>query len=248
MRDGRPLPEVGAVTPTCRPCSRGDLPRVSASRPRARPPRRNAHERARPRRRRIGATRRGPGRSGPPTCRSASSLFLTRRVRAAGVRDGQSVYHIGWQTQRLRQSMSSGADTGDVHRPDNAMRRMIAEAAQSGPTAWSAPARVPPARGQRRTHRVHRGRHGRVVQGQSRRITPARRCAILRHLNVQDFYTLLRTGHTPWSSCLAFACGTWRRRESCRRCARWAERRDAAMDPGILRRSRDCASPNAVRG
>lgn len=112
---------------------------------------------------------------------------------------GSSVYHIGWQSQSLRQStelnvLSSAMYTARM----NAMQRMIAEAAQ---------VKADGIVGTRLTFRRHgisndhiefiavgtavrsRANPGAYVRPDGAPFTS--------HLNVQDFYKLLQTGHVP---------------------------------------------------
>ena len=112
---------------------------------------------------------------------------------------GSSVFHIGWQQQNLRQStelqvLSQAMYTARM----NAMGRMLAEAAQVGADGVV---------GTRLTFRQHgiSAEHIEFIAvgtaviskeqpGQLRRPDGA---PFSSHLNVQDFYTLLRTGHVP---------------------------------------------------
>jgi uncharacterized protein YbjQ (UPF0145 family) len=112
---------------------------------------------------------------------------------------GSSVFHIGWQAQSLRQStelqvLSQAMYTARM----NAMGRMLAEADQVGADGVV---------GTRLTFRQHgiSAEHIEFIAvgtavvskeqpGQLRRPDGA---PFSSHLNVQDFYTLLRTGHVP---------------------------------------------------
>jgi uncharacterized protein YbjQ (UPF0145 family) len=112
---------------------------------------------------------------------------------------GSSVFHIGWQAQSLRQStelqvLSQAMYTARM----NAMGRMLAEADQVGADGVV---------GTRLTFRQHgvSAEHIEFIAvgtavvskeqpGQLRRPDGA---PFTSHLNVQDFYTLLKTGHVP---------------------------------------------------
>ena len=112
---------------------------------------------------------------------------------------GSSVFHVGWQAQNLRQSTELGVLSQAMYTARmNAMSRMMAEAAQVGADGVV---------GTRLTFR----RHGvsadhiefiavgtsvtsKTAPGTFRRPDGA---PFSSHLNVQDFYTLLRTGHVP---------------------------------------------------
>jgi uncharacterized protein YbjQ (UPF0145 family) len=112
---------------------------------------------------------------------------------------GSSVFHIGWQAQNLRQStelqvLSQAMYTARM----NAMGRMLAEAEQVGADGVV---------GTRLTFRQHglSAEHIEFVAvgtsvisktdpGRLRRPDGA---PFTSHLDVQDFYTLLRTGHVP---------------------------------------------------
>ena len=112
---------------------------------------------------------------------------------------GSSVFHIGWQAQSLRQStelqvLSQAMYTARM----NAMGRMLAEADQVGADGVV---------GTRLTFRQHgvSAEHIEFIAvgtavvskespGRLRRPDGA---PFTSHLNVQDFYTLLRTGHVP---------------------------------------------------
>ena len=112
---------------------------------------------------------------------------------------GSSVFHIGWQAQNLRQStelqvLSQAMYTARM----NAMGRMLAEADQVGADGVV---------GTRLTFRQHglSSEHiefiavgtaviSKTEPGRLRRPDGA---PFTSHLDVQDFYTLLRTGHVP---------------------------------------------------
>lgn len=112
---------------------------------------------------------------------------------------GSSVYHIGWQQQSLRQStelqvLSQAMYTARA----NAMGRMLAEAAQVGADGVV---------GTQLSFRQHgiSAEHIEFIAvgtaviskdrpGETRRPDGA---PFTSHLNVQDFYTLLKTGHVP---------------------------------------------------
>ena len=112
---------------------------------------------------------------------------------------GSSVFHIGWQPQALRQSMELQTLSQAMYTARmNAMGRMLAEAEQVGADGVV---------GTRLTFRQHgvspehiefiavgtavvsRDEPGRLRRPDGRPFTS--------HLDVQDFYTLLRTGHAP---------------------------------------------------
>jgi uncharacterized protein YbjQ (UPF0145 family) len=112
---------------------------------------------------------------------------------------GSSVFHIGWQAQNLRQSTELQVLTQAMYTARmNAMGRMLAEATQVGADGVV---------GTRLTFRRHglSAEHiefiavgtsviSKDAPGQMRRPDGA---PFSSHLNVQDFYTLLRTGHVP---------------------------------------------------
>jgi uncharacterized protein YbjQ (UPF0145 family) len=112
---------------------------------------------------------------------------------------GSSVFHIGWQSQNLRQSVELNVLTQAMYTARmNAMGRMLAEAAQVGADGVV---------GTRLTFRRHgvsadhiefiavgtavvsKTEPGRLRRPDGQPFTS--------HLNVQDFYTLLQTGHVP---------------------------------------------------
>jgi uncharacterized protein YbjQ (UPF0145 family) len=112
---------------------------------------------------------------------------------------GSSVFHIGWQAQNLRQSVELQVLSQAMYTARmNAMGRMLAEAEQVGADGVV---------GTRLTFRKHglSAEHvefiavgtaviakedpGRLRRPDGRPFTS--------HLDVQDFYTLLRTGHVP---------------------------------------------------
>ncbi|MEP7090164.1 MAG: YbjQ family protein, partial [Nocardioidaceae bacterium] len=112
---------------------------------------------------------------------------------------GSSVFHIGWQAQNLRQStelqvLSQAMYTARM----NAMGRMLAEAEQVGADGVV---------GTRLTFRRHglSAEHIEFIAVGTAVISKTEPGAMRRpdgapfssHLNVQDFYTLLRTGHVP---------------------------------------------------
>jgi uncharacterized protein YbjQ (UPF0145 family) len=112
---------------------------------------------------------------------------------------GSSVYHIGWQQQNLRQSTELQVLSQAMYTArTNAMGRMLAEAAQVGADGVV---------GTRLTFRQHgvSPEHIEFIAvgtsiiskdkpGEMRRPDGA---PFTSHLNVQDFYTLLKTGHVP---------------------------------------------------
>jgi uncharacterized protein YbjQ (UPF0145 family) len=112
---------------------------------------------------------------------------------------GSSVFHIGWQAQNLRQSVELQVLTQAMYTARmNAMGRMLAEADQVGADGVV---------GTRLTFRRHgiSADHIEFIAvgtavvakedpGRMRRPDGA---PFSSHLNVQDFYTLLRTGHVP---------------------------------------------------
>jgi len=112
---------------------------------------------------------------------------------------GSSVFHIGWQAQNLRQSVELQVLTQAMYTARmNAMGRMLAEADQVGADGVV---------GTRLTFR----RHGIsadhiefiavgtavVAKEEPGRMRRPDGAPFSSHLNVQDFYTLLRTGHVP---------------------------------------------------
>lgn len=112
---------------------------------------------------------------------------------------GSSVFHIGWQAQNLRQSTELQVLTQAMYTARmNAMGRMLAEADQVGADGVV---------GTRLTFR----RHGVsadhiefiavgtavVAKEEPGRMRRPDGAPFSSHLNVQDFYTLLRTGHVP---------------------------------------------------
>jgi len=112
---------------------------------------------------------------------------------------GSSVFHIGWQAQNLRQSVELQVLTQAMYTARmNAMGRMLAEADQVGADGVV---------GTRLTFR----RHGIsadhiefiavgtavVAKDDPGRMRRPDGAPFSSHLNVQDFYTLLRTGHVP---------------------------------------------------
>jgi uncharacterized protein YbjQ (UPF0145 family) len=112
---------------------------------------------------------------------------------------GSSVYHIGWQAQNLRQSTELGVLTQAMYTARmNAMERMIAEAEAVGADGIV---------GTRLTFRQHgiSTDHIEFIAVGTAVISKTNPGAYRRpdgrpftsHLNVQDFYTLLRTGHVP---------------------------------------------------
>jgi uncharacterized protein YbjQ (UPF0145 family) len=112
---------------------------------------------------------------------------------------GSSVYHIGWQQQNLRQSVELQVLSQAMYTARyNAMGRMLAEAAQVGADGVV---------GTRLTFRQHgvSAEHIEFIAVGTAIISKDQPGALRRpdgapftsHLNVQDFYTLLRTGHVP---------------------------------------------------
>jgi uncharacterized protein YbjQ (UPF0145 family) len=112
---------------------------------------------------------------------------------------GSSVFHIGWQNQNLRQSCELQVLTQAMYTARmNAMGRMLAEAAQVGADGivgtqlsfrrhgLSADHIEFVAVGTAVKHKINPGAYRRP-DGQP----------FSSHLNVQDFYTLLQTGHVP---------------------------------------------------
>jgi len=112
---------------------------------------------------------------------------------------GSSVFHIGWQAQNLRQSIELQVLSQAMYTARmNAMGRMMAEAEQVGADGVV---------GTRLTFRQHglSAEHiefiavgtaviSKTEPGRARRPDGA---PFTSHLDVQDFYTLLRTGHMP---------------------------------------------------
>jgi uncharacterized protein YbjQ (UPF0145 family) len=112
---------------------------------------------------------------------------------------GSSVFHIGWQQQNLRQSVELQVLTQAMYTARmNAMARMIAEAAQVGADGIV---------GTRLSFRQHgvSAEHiefiavGTAVAAEENpgSFRRADGTPFTSHLNVQDFYTLLQTGHAP---------------------------------------------------
>lgn len=112
---------------------------------------------------------------------------------------GSSVFHIGWQGQNLRQSTELGVLTQAMYTARmNAMGRMLAEAAQVGADGIV---------GTRLTFRQHgiSPEHIEFVAVGTAVVSKDKPGSYRRpdgqpftsHLNVQDFYTLLQTGHIP---------------------------------------------------
>ena len=112
---------------------------------------------------------------------------------------GSSVYHIGWQAQNLRQSVELGVLSQAMYTArTNAMSRMTAEAAAVGADGVV---------GTRLTFRQHgvSAEHIEFIAVGTAVVSKTDRGAMRRpdgqpfssHLNVQDFYTLLGTGHVP---------------------------------------------------
>lgn len=112
---------------------------------------------------------------------------------------GSSVFHIGWQQQSLRQSVELQVLTQAMYTARmNAMNRMVAEADQVGADGIV---------GTRLEFRGHglSPEHiefiavGTAVRSRSKPGTFRRPDGkpFTSHLGVQDFYTLLKTGHVP---------------------------------------------------
>ncbi|MDQ6687164.1 MAG: heavy metal-binding domain-containing protein, partial [Actinomycetota bacterium] len=112
---------------------------------------------------------------------------------------GSSVFHVGWQSQNLRQSTELGVLSQAMYTARmNAMNRMLAEADQVGADGIV---------GTRLTFRRHgvSAEHiefiavgtAIVSKDDPGRMRRADGQPFSSHLNVQDFYTLLRTGHAP---------------------------------------------------
>lgn len=112
---------------------------------------------------------------------------------------GSSVFHIGWQPQRLNQSTELTVLTQAMYTARmNAMQRMTAEAVEVGADGVV---------GTRLTFRQHgiSPEHIEFIAVGTAVISKEAPGALRRpdgapfssHLNVQDFYTLLRTGHAP---------------------------------------------------
>ena len=118
---------------------------------------------------------------------------------------GSSVFHIGWQAQRLRESTELTVLTQAMYTArSNAMQRMLSEAQQVqadgvvGVRLGVQPHGLSP----EHVEFVAVGtsiRH-KAAPGSLRRADGQ---AFTSHLNVQDFYTLLKTGHIP----VAFVMG-----------------------------------------
>jgi len=112
---------------------------------------------------------------------------------------GSSVFHIGWQNQNLRQSVELQVLTQAMYSVrTNAMNRMLAEAAQVQADG------VLGVRLEFRNHGLSAEHIEFIAVGTSvrHRDKPGsmRRpdgAPFSSHLNVQDFYTLLGTGHVP---------------------------------------------------
>jgi uncharacterized protein YbjQ (UPF0145 family) len=112
---------------------------------------------------------------------------------------GSSVFHVGWQAQNLRQSTELGVLSQAMYTARmNAMGRMMAEAAQVGADG------VVGTRLSFRRHGVSADHIEFIAVGTA--VTSKTAPGTFRrpdgqpfssHLNVQDFYTLLRTGHQP---------------------------------------------------
>lgn len=112
---------------------------------------------------------------------------------------GSSVYHIGWQQQNLRQSMELDVLTQAMYTARmNAMQRMLAEANAVGADG------IVGTRLTFRKHGISADHIEFIAVGTAVRST-THPGAFRRpdgqpfssHLNVQDFYTLLQTGHVP---------------------------------------------------
>ncbi|GAB3784184.1 heavy metal-binding domain-containing protein [Nocardioides ungokensis] len=112
---------------------------------------------------------------------------------------GSSVFHIGWQAQSLRQSVELQVLTQAMYTARmNAMGRMLAEADQVGADG------VVGTRLSFRRHGVSADHIEFIAVGTAvvAKDEPGRMrrpdgAPFTSHLNVQDFYTLLRTGHVP---------------------------------------------------
>jgi uncharacterized protein YbjQ (UPF0145 family) len=112
---------------------------------------------------------------------------------------GSSVFHIGWQSQNLRQSTELGVLTQAMYTARmNAMGRMLAEADRVGADGVV---------GTRLTFRQHglSAEHVEFIAVGTSVVSKDDPGGLRRpdgqpftsHLSVQDFYTLLRTGHVP---------------------------------------------------
>jgi len=112
---------------------------------------------------------------------------------------GSSVFHIGWQQQNLRQSVELQVLSQAMYTARmNAMGRMLAEAEQVGADGVV---------GTRLTFRQHglSADHIEFIAVGTSVVSKDNPGAYRRpdgkpftsHLNVQDFYTLLKTGHVP---------------------------------------------------
>ncbi len=112
---------------------------------------------------------------------------------------GSSVFHIGWQAQNLRQSVELHVLSQAMYTARmNAMGRMLAEAEQVGADGVV---------GTRLTFRRHglSAEHVEFIAVGTAVISKEDPGRLRRpdgrpfssHLDVQDFYTLLRTGHVP---------------------------------------------------
>jgi len=112
---------------------------------------------------------------------------------------GSSVFHIGWQAQSLRQSVELQVLTQAMYTARmNAMGRMLAEADQVGADG------VVGTRLSFRRHGISADHIEFIAVGtavvakdESGRMRRPDGAPFTSHLNVQDFYTLLRTGHVP---------------------------------------------------
>ena len=112
---------------------------------------------------------------------------------------GTSVFHIGWQQQNLRQSTELQVLTQAMYTARmNAMNRMVAEAAQVGADG------VVGTRLEFRQHGMSAEHIEFIAIGTAVRHEESpgsfRRAdgqPFTSHLGVQDFYTLLQTGHAP---------------------------------------------------
>jgi len=112
---------------------------------------------------------------------------------------GSSVFHIGWQQQNLRQSVELQVLTQAMYTARmNAMNRMLAEAAQVDADG------IVGTRLQFRQHGMSAEHIEFIAVGtavRSRRQPGAYKrpdgMPFTSHLGVQDFYTLLQTGHVP---------------------------------------------------
>jgi uncharacterized protein YbjQ (UPF0145 family) len=112
---------------------------------------------------------------------------------------GSSVFHIGWQAQSLRQSVELQVLTQAMYTARmNAMGRMLAEADQVGADG------VVGTRLSFRRHGISADHIEFIAVGTAvvAKDEPGRMrrpdgAPFTSHLNVQDFYTLLRTGHVP---------------------------------------------------